>query len=256
MKPLLFVLTLTLLFTGACSAATIVMTAPVRYRSVQDSPYLAQHMEGSAYLEDFEDIDDEASEGMNLGPGGETKQTPLPGLGGGRNTSVDGDDGVLDGIARSGRGWSSSGDVTLEFMDFEIVPLAGSGELPVWFGFAVTHANAPNPAAITTMQIIGVDNVLLADLDLTALEVYIRSIPLGPGSNPVGNDVFVSWQSSEPIEKIRIDGRHAIVIDHFQFGYTIPEPSSAVLLATVWSFSLRRSRGSRVPVEQRGEEKP
>ena len=236
--------TLLLLLTAfSAAAATVTMTAPTPYQSVRDSPFYAQHLAGTARLEDFEDIDDdESAEIMNIGPGGR----PIINAGGAigdSNYSVDGDDGAVDGIVFFGVGWTCDTNLATDFMEFQILPQGPTGAYPLWVGFVVTTAVGHEPGRRdTTLELLGADGLRFAEINLTDLENAVSHAPLGPTLSQVYNDRFVAFLSDTPIKTVRIWERNCIIIDHFQFGYTIPEPGSAVFAggAALWMASRRR----------------
>ena len=153
--PLL--LLLLLLLTCASPAAVIMQVPGGYYRSASDSPYFSQLQAGTAFLNDFSQDEDgyywgnEAGQtvwheydneqfyatgalrwefaqrivGVALGPGAE-------------NTSVDGDDGRVDGWSSGGWGLGPDGFDITPSMDIYFTTTESHSSYPLWVGFVLT----------------------------------------------------------------------------------------------------------------------
>ena len=123
------------------------------------------------------------------------------------------------------------------------MPRALTWEYPIWIGFVITYCNRPNLPDRTNIQLLGANDQLLADIDISSVEVAIKSLLLDPVPfGPVGNDRFIGFVSDTPIKTIRLSQQNVIIIDHFQFGY-VPEPGGLVLTGgAILALAMRRRR--------------
>ncbi len=146
------------------------------------------------------------------------------------NSSVDADDGVLDGVGH-GRSIQSdihTGGIPVDFM-LSFSPTS-DGKLPKWFGFASLFATPLNqPPAI---DVLGVGGALLQSITLTDLNNGVNAMPFVAK--------FQGFISDQEITAIIF--HEGLTIDHFQYGYgagPVPEPCS-LLLVGLGGIVLRR----------------
>ena len=212
---------------GSASAATTTF-GPLPYRQKSDSPFYQGIIDGTIYLEDFED--------GQLSP-------PGVAISGGvaRNTQgVDEDDGILDGLGRC-TAWESTGNFLSDYgvpwvfeINFTPDPVKG---YPTYIGFALlgyfTH-----PTAMPQQYYRGYDetgNNFTGDVGVPLIRL--------PSDTPFYSsegDQFVGMYNSAGISKVVIGAGR---FDHLQFGWAVPEPGILTLssLAAVLLLA-RRSR--------------
>jgi hypothetical protein len=227
----------TLLACGLSFAASAAVPfGPSPYLEFPDSPFFSLSGWDYFHLEDFED--------GALNTPGVTANTSTV-LGPGTLTdSVDGDDGLLDGLGQRGHSLYSDGNRSIEFT-FDAVALGG---LPthvgiVWTDVGFTDAPIPQPALFGDIIVEG----------------------FGPGAVPLGTttllnhgdlsaqggtaeDRFFGFANPAGIEKLTIKmNSNDWEVDHLQYGLqVIPEPGTVAAgagLAVVATALLRRRRG-------------
>ena len=200
----------------ANSASADVFYGPTPYLSQADIPSGFYYNDVPMGLEDFEDgsldFGISASVGAIFGPGGFTD-------------SVDGDDGSIDGSGSNGRAWVTLGAATGVTFSF-------SGPLPTAAGMVWTDG-----AGATTFEAWDESGVSLGTI--------------GPfshfdGSNAgtTGEDRFFGIQHASGISAIKLSnlGGGSMEVDHVQFGVSVPEPSSTLLLVGLAGFGIIRRR--------------
>lgn len=235
-------------------SATTIFFEPQQYFSEQDSPFIGGIVDNTGagiYLENFEDgeLNTPFVSGPTDGPSfGTTVRSRNPNPEPTRVRSVDGDDGVVDGDGFSGDAWTSISRVSFgvsQWMEFDFEP-NDQGQLPLFVGLVVTPArDVDEEVELSWFDADG--NTLFRDAEFDPREWA----PLG-GSGPGDPRVhrFIGLYHSEGIESLVLF--NAEQVDHLQYGYSIPEPTSNGLLAlAAGCFLLRRKRARH---DQDGEE--
>jgi len=190
------------LFALASSASAQTYFGPIAYRSAADLP--PGFFVGGHALEDFEDVSKDFALVTNTGG-------PIPPSG--NTDSVDGDDGVIDGLGNMGGSFFGYGAVTITF-----------------------------PAPVTAAGVVWTDGPVGTTVSFEAFDVAMVSLGLiGPfahadnqnsGSTP--EDRFYGVQHAAGIAAIRlhsVDGNQSFELDHVQFttigtSYCTPNPNS------------------------------
>ena len=213
--------------TSLSSAATFRMWDPSPYRSQLDSPFYDGIQGGLIYLEDFEDGSLNTPfvrDSLTFPQEGITLRTYNPTIAERFVASVDGDDGDLDFEGNLGDSWITlqTGSGQRSFFDFEFLPNA-DGQYPLFVGFVVTEvADADDDVNIGVFGEAGRNLASDAEFDP------------GPWFDPgelLSGDVethrFIGFYAEEGIHRIR--GGNSLQVDHLQYGYAIPEASTAFL---------------------------
>jgi hypothetical protein len=213
--------------TSLSSAATFRMWDPSPYRSQLDSPFYDGIQGGLIYLEDFEDGSLNTPfvrDPLTFPQEGITLRTYNPTIAERFVASVDGDDGDLDFEGNLGDSWITlqTGSGQRSFFDFEFLPNA-DGQYPLFVGFVVTEvADADDDVNIGVFGEAGRNLASDAEFDP------------GPWFDPgelLRGDVethrFIGFYAEEGIRSIK--GSNTLQVDHLQYGYAIPEASTAFL---------------------------
>lgn len=227
----------------ACSTATpaaITYYYANPYYGRSDSPFYQSIVDGTIYLEDFEDYRLNTPYVTSIG-GGWVPDSP--------DVTVDEDDGKRDGKGIGGGAWR----------------LRPSDHQPIEFSFT-TNVNGDLPSflgAVLLTKIYGgtldgseiYDSILVFDsagVEITqgTWKTLRPTVPVGTPFEDSGADRFVGIYYPDGISKVVFS--NSGLIDHLQYGYAIPEPSAAGLLAVAGCFGLAaRRRGAprfRAPV--------
>jgi hypothetical protein len=206
-------------------AATAAPTflGPTPYLSFDDSPFYAS-TPMTFYLEDWEDgVLDEPGASISA-VGATTGATPSGQI---FVDSVDGDDGSIDGNGNDGR-------------SLGIGPSGSAGPSTITFNFnAGVLGQYPTHAGIVFTDIglstSGNGNGFLTFEAFDALGISLGTIgpnAVGDGvkAGSTGEDRFYGVINSSGISKISIAmNSHDAELDHLQYGFTVPEPSSWLL---------------------------
>lgn len=201
------------------------------YRSSSDSPFPITSR--GFFLENFED-GQLNSPGVTPGINNRGYPRALHITVAGQGESVDGDDGSIDGEGTFGRSVRSEGGVQSEDTFSSNISLMFDsndleGALPDYFGFVLTAA--PLSIQNVTIELLGDSRQLYhATIDEPILS-----------QNSGTDDVFYGVFVPESISQVSINIMQAramsdklppapFEIDHVQYGITIPEPSSLLLL--------------------------
>ncbi len=237
----------TLLGTANLAQAALIATPITPYRSVADSPWRAAVEGGDAIV--FESHPplgcgawmniDTLPDGYGVYETFEPGCYTTPWMDRSSSTqdydsaSVDGDDGVLDGV---GNGYSIHGTLpfrgTLPEFTLSFTPTT-DGKLPKWFGFAAVLGIG----GTASLELRGVGGGVLSLYDLTDLKAAMAASPV---------DQFQGFISDQEITSVTFYG--GLTIDHFQYGYgagPIPEPGGCLLLGGLglWGWRQRRTGG-------------
>ena len=159
---------------------------------------------------------------------------------------VDGDDGLIDGNGFAGDSWvrislASFGPIPRHIFEFTANE---SGIFPTYVGIVITDvANRDLTVDLGLRDSLG--NIIEDSVD-----GYDPGSWTAPPGTPNPNDSthrhrFIGFHAPQGISRIFIS--NTLQIDHLQYGYAIPEPSSLVLLLGVFvplGFHRRRSPNS------------
>jgi MYXO-CTERM domain-containing protein len=218
----------------ASGASASVAYGPSPYVTFLDSPFFSLPGWTYFHLEDFED-------GALNTPGASASPTSIlaPGT---FTDSVDGDDGVVDGLGQRGHSLYSAGSRSIEFT-FNALTLGG---LPthvgiVWTDVGFSDDPVPQPALFGDIVVEGFGpggvslgtTTLLAHGDLSAQGGTAEDRFFGFG-NPAGIEKLTIRMNSDDWE-----------VDHLQYGL-VPEPGTvaagAGLAALAAGLAWRRRR--------------
>lgn len=206
---------------------------PSPYLSFADSPFNGGSF-SYFYLEDFEDGALNATGASSLDPAVVTSPGPL-------TDSVDGDDGIIDGLGNNGRSYLS-GSTSLTFQ-FSAAALGGF--LPTHAGIVWTDVGQVNGGTL------GFGAATFSALDgMGNLIGVFGPNALGDGtiSGATAEDRFFGVIHAAGISQITISVSNSTdwEADHLQFGRVVPEPSTLVLFASgVGMIGLVRLRRKR-----------
>ena len=221
-----FILSL-LLFCSSSHGA--ILFGPSLYFSEKDSPFyggIVDNAGNGIYLENFEDQAlntpfVQQPEGVFYV--GATIRSVFPNISDGVVRSVDGDDGAVDGQTFAGDSWRTtdfSGGGVSNRIGFDFLP-DDQGRYPRYVGIVVTRVfNVDTDVEIGWLNPDG--------------ELLFRDGEFDPkdwrpeGGAPNGSPLtmrFIGLFSEEGIAKLQI--RNASQVDHLQYGYSIPEPSTS-----------------------------
>jgi|688.fasta_scaffold373563_2 hypothetical protein len=224
---------------SACASVSYVWEE-LPYFSAADSPFYGGIRDGSIYLEDFEDHQlntpyvvswDYPRSLGTLPSGGEVlslqQGLTVRTLGAQGADSVDADDGLVgDLIGRGGDAWTTR-NVALSqpmgSMDFRF-ERDSAGRLPTYVGFVVTEPDSYFLMFEVSMKTPG-------DLYNWFGELTYDPRSWTPNSFPGDTRAhrFFGLYLETGIESLYI--HNVISIDHLQYGYAIPEPTTLGLLA-------------------------
>jgi len=203
---------------GSASAFTL---GPLGYKSEADSPWIGNP---TLLIEDFEDGLLNIAGVSKIG-GGDVR---LPGN---HTDSVDGDDGVIDGIGRGHSYWVQPDEIEtgVTFLFDESL----LGDLPNFAGFVWTDGNE-NATLI----------VEFLDEELNVMSTLIEVLGDGVHTADTAADRFLGFETIAGIGGIRLRADiGGLEIDHLQFGFTpVPAPASLALLGLAGVASRRRRR--------------
>lgn len=201
------------------------------------------------WLEDFEDQalnTPHVINGETDGSIGSTYKARFPNPGEFSIWGVDGDDGVIDGRGFEGDVWinSSNSGGPSQFMSFDF-QRDEQGRLPSYVGLVLTR-----PITFDSQMEVGwvdSDGELIYD-DSFSLKDFNRDPVTGElYENLFGGDPrlhrFVGLYHEEGIARFGLSG--VSQIDHLQYGYSIPEPSTSGLCLLACSLGLIARRKVR-----------
>lgn len=221
--------------------AVTVLYEPSHYFSEADSPFIQGINQGTIYLEDFED------QALNTpfitaptdrGYFGTTHRARFPNIRDGIIWGVDGDDGLIDGQTFAGDTFTtinSSGFGLQGRMHFEFQPNL-LGQYPTYVGVVIT-------------QVADVDRDLEIGFGDQNNSNVISDGEFDPKTwRPPGGATagdpriqrFIGVFHSEGITSFAIG--NVFQIDHLQYGYAIPEPTTAGFLMIALALLGRRRR--------------
>jgi hypothetical protein len=209
-------------------SAVSILWDPLPYLSEADSPFSPGILSGDIYLEDFEDQalnTPFVRQPENVTYRGQTIRSIRPDIIDGFVRSVDGDDGIVDFSGFRGDSWITTDIASNQRagrMSFEFLP-DDQGRYPRYVGIVVTAADDVDR------------NVSLAFFDLNNINVSNDSDlydprdwepePLPPGDPRTHR--FIGFYHEEGLTRISLS--NVWQVDHLQYGFALPEPSTSVL---------------------------
>ena len=217
---------LLLLLQSSVLASTLVY-GPTHYVKRADSPFYAGIQAGTIRLEDCEDqlfnVPFVSSPNMSISPN--------------YRYSVDEDDGQLDGLGFGYAMARLNGPAPLIFN----FTADAQGHFPRYVGLTITGSTGHDvPGAVIYEDFLGVTSAFGTSL----LSNYRFDTPDPHGAFINANSsfwaTFIGVYADEGISQITL--QNAFRIDHLQFGYSVPEPSSCWLAGGLLVLCLRRRR--------------
>jgi hypothetical protein len=203
------------------------MWDPTPYRSALDSPFYEGIQGDLIFLEDFEDgllNTPYVRDPLVFPQMGITFRTRVPDVAPGRVASVDGDDGLLDFEGDQGDSWITTQNASglRSFFEFEFEPNE-DGHYPLFVGIVVTEvADIFEEVAFGVFGESGLNLATSAEFDPRLwFDMNLRG--------DVETHRFIGFYAEEGIRRFR--ARNTLQVDHLQYGYAIPEPSVAALVA-------------------------
>jgi len=236
MKHLAILLSLT-----SPTFAASILWDPLPYFSEADSPFYQGILDGTIYLEDFEDQalnTPFVREPDNVPYFGRTYRSDFPNIPDGIVRSVDGDDGIIDFAGFLGDSWITaflSTNTRADRASFEFLP-NNDGLYPSYVGIVITAADDLRRAVELSFRDPDGNN-LFADTDLYAPRDWI---PFPLTTDDTRTHRFIGAYHEDGIARLSLN--NVWQVDHLQYGYAIPEPSSAILTLTALFPLLRRRR--------------
>jgi hypothetical protein len=224
------------------SAATFRMWDPTPYRSQLDSPFYEGIHGNTIFVEDFEDGSLNTPfvrDPLTFPRQGISFRTQNPTIPDRFVASVDGDDGDLDLNGNLGDSWitfEDGGAGQRSFFAFDFLPNP-EGQYPLFVGIVVTEI--ADIDSEVNLGIFGEEGRNLAN----DAEFDPRDWFDGNRRGDVETHRFIGFYAEEGIR--RISGSNTFQVDHLQYGYAIPEPSTTALSLIATSLGLlRRKRGT------------
>jgi len=225
----------------ASTFATSILWDPLPYLSEADSPFYQGILNGDIYLEDFEDQalnTPFVREPTNVIYVGATIRSLFPNVAFGRVRSVDSDDGVVDFRGALGDTWITNdrvGNTRAGRASFEFLP-NGDGLYPRFVGIVITAADDVDRAV--ELSFFDQNNINVSnDSDLYDPKDW-EPFPLMAGDTRAHR--FVGFYHEEGIHRLSLS--NVWQLDHLQYGYAIPEPSTSLLILGTLLPLLRRRR--------------
>jgi hypothetical protein len=159
--------------------------------------------------------------------------------------SVDGDDGVIDGLDRDGRSWAEVNNLASEDggYTFTFTPLT-LGRLPTQAGIVWTDGMAP-----TQFEACGPGNVLIGMMGPFSLAD-------GTLTGETAEDRFLGIRHDPGIAATVIrspGGVNNLEVDHLHYGVIVPEPSTFLLLGAGIAVLLLGAAGEFCARDHRGQ---
>lgn len=223
---------------GESQGATLFGPSP--YFSEQDSPWFAGIVDNTGegiYLENFEDGELNTPNVRPISGLGYTGLTSTAFNPNAAPSGVDGDDGLVDGLVTSGITWitTTNGGGPSQFMDFEFLP-DSEGRYPRYVGVVI--AGVLNPDSDVEIGWNSPDGERLFDDGEFDPQEWSP-----PGGAPRGSPLnmrFIGLYAEEGIQSLVLG--NVSQVDHLQYGFSIPEPSSILLVFLSGAVLLRRTR--------------
>ncbi len=236
MKTIAIFLSLT-----SASFSTSILWDPLPYFSEADSPFYHGILDGTIYLEDFEDQalnTPFVREPDNLPYFGRTYRSEFPNIPDGIVRSVDGDDGLIDFQGFLGDSWKTTNINTntgSSRASFEFLP-NDDGIYPSYVGIVITLARDFDRAVELSFRDPSGNN-RFADTDLYDPKDWV---PIPLTTDDTRTHRFIGAYHEDGIARLSLF--NVSQVDHLQYGYAIPEPSTSFLIGTSLIPFLRRKR--------------
>ena len=219
-----------------------VVFEPSLYFSEQDSPFYKGIQNGTIYLENFEDQalnTPLVSPTPSLSTRSSTRRAANPNIADGLIKGVDGDDGAVDGLTFAGDSWITISQITFGAVSrhsFDFSPDA-QGRYPTYVGLVVTEVGEFNN---TVDFALWDSNGVSLDFDSEEFDPNLWTVPV---DTPIGSPLrqrFIGYHVPQGISQLIVN--NARQIDHLQYGYAIPEPSTGLFLLAGLGILGRRKR--------------
>jgi hypothetical protein len=226
MKSIAIFLSLT-----SASFSASILWDPLPYFSEADSPFYQGILDGTIYLEDFEDQalnTPFVREPDNLSYFGRTIRSIAPDIRDGFVRSVDGDDGLVDFEGFLGDSWITTNigsNTGSDRASFEFLP-NDDGLYPSYVGIVITAANDLD--RVVSLAFFDENNINVSnDSDLYDPKDWV---PFPLRAEDTRTHRFVGFYHEEGIHRLALS--NVWQVDHLQYGYAIPEPSTSLLILT------------------------
>jgi hypothetical protein len=240
MKTLPIFLSLT-----SASFSASILWDPLPYFSEADSPFYQGILDGTIYLEDFEDQalnTPFVREPDNVPYFGFTYRQLIPSISNGSVRSVDSDDGVIDFNGDLGDTWITTanplGGQIYGSMAFEFLPNT-DGLYPKYVGIVITAADDLRRAVELSFRDLDGNN-LFADTDLYDPMDWVPFPQTAEDTRTPRTHRFIGAYHEDGIARLSLSNVWQVY--HLQYGYAIPEPSPPLLVLTTLIPFLRRRR--------------
>lgn len=215
-----------LLFGSSVSHAAFTFLGPTPYRSAADSPFNLSGLGTTFFLEDFEDLVPQP--GLDIGP------DPILEIVRQIGSSVDADDGVIDDSRftgfSAGPNMVIDAALTTEIIQFKF-DVGMLGFVPTAVGLVITSGAGPD------------SGVTVVDNDGNRATFSTNSLVINSFSS--ADDRFIGILNPAGIVQVEFFARGfsapGVLVDHVQYGRTMPEPST--FLITLLAVSCYPGRG-------------
>jgi hypothetical protein len=221
--------------------AVSILWDPLPYFSEADSPFYQGILDGTIYLEDFEDQalnTPFVREPDNLPYFGRTYRSDFPDIPDGVVRSVDGDDGVIDFRGFLGDSWTTTDIGTNQIsgqMSFQFLPNEET-LYPTYVGIVITEGDDLDRAVELSFRDPDGNN-LFADTDLYDPKDWV---PFPLTTDDTRTHRFIGAYHEDGIARLSLF--NVSQVDHLQYGYAIPEPSTPFLILASLLPLLQRRR--------------
>ncbi len=227
------------------SFAASILWDPLPYLSEADSPFYQGILDGMIYLENFEDQalnTPFVREPEDVPYFGSTYRQLIPSISNGSVRSVDSDDGAVDFNGDLGDTWitttNSIGGQIYGSMSFEFLR-NGDGFFPTYVGIVITAADDLRRAVELSFRGPAGNN-LFADTDLYDPMDWVPFPQSIEDTRTPRTHRFIGAYHEDGIARLSLS--NVWQVDHLQYGYAIPEPSTSFLIGTSLIPFLRRKR--------------
>ncbi len=220
-------------FLTSASFSASILWDPLPYFSEADSPFYQGILDGTIYLEDFEDQalnTPFVRHPDNVPYFGFTYRQLVPNISEGSVRSVDGDDGNIDFDGSLGDTWittiDSFGGQLVGRSAFEFLP-NNDGLYPSYVGIVITAARDLDRAVELSFRDPDGNN-LFADTDLYDPMDWVPFPQTIENTRTPRTHRFIGAYHEDGIARLSLS--NVWQVDHLQYGYAIPEPSTCLLV--------------------------